>query len=705
MQFETWCFNPALFRNNLRRYWPILALSVLCWGMYMPLRAVNMILSASTNTAQLQSDLNGLVAGAAGQCYWIALIDAIVCALAVFNYLFQHRSAVAIHSMPLRRECLFITNYLSGLALMVLPMLANLLIMAVIEAAVGCLNLSMLLMWLTAQLLASLFFFSFAVFCSALTGNLVGMVLFYAGLQAAPYVVYQVLTALAGTMLYGFQSFTFLNTVTRWLSPLWNMMENVTAVSRYLEDETWQYFLHGWKCLLLYFLVGLLLGLADLLLYRLRRVETAGDVIAIPVLRPVFLYGFTGVVGLGVGYFLYILLRQEEVSVSWSEVGVLLLLIFLCGFIGYFAAQMMLQKTARVFHRGWLGYGACMLCLGLIVCAFKVDVMGFQTWVPRADNVASVSISVSPASGINFYSGNDRSCTLSETSSIQEVLAFQQAVTENIPALQEAQESYHDELSALDYDDLTSWTNSHDVKSVTLTYTMANGDIHTRIYSIYVDEEQLAQSGSAASLLQEIINLPEYSQYIYQQLAEDAENTDMTAYLECSTYSTDDAGRIGEYYISFNESSIYTLSNGMTSESPENEGATLLLDAILADLAEGTLSTQNWLLYADALENEPDSGTISLSFDPKQYDYTQSSFLSSYSRGSWYSLTINESWSNTIAALETLGVLDEEHQLLTLELLQVSEEYDFFSTTDYYSAVSRGYVSNSDSYSGDAALE
>ena len=48
---------------------------------------------------------------------------AIVIAAAVFGYLYQSRSANMIHAFPVTRTELFVTNYLSGLALMAIPQL------------------------------------------------------------------------------------------------------------------------------------------------------------------------------------------------------------------------------------------------------------------------------------------------------------------------------------------------------------------------------------------------------------------------------------------------------------------------------------------------------------------------------------------------------------------------------------------------------
>ena len=45
----------------------------------------------------------------------------LVCAMAVFSYLYSSRSACMMHALPLRREALFLTQYLAGLSFLLLP--------------------------------------------------------------------------------------------------------------------------------------------------------------------------------------------------------------------------------------------------------------------------------------------------------------------------------------------------------------------------------------------------------------------------------------------------------------------------------------------------------------------------------------------------------------------------------------------------------
>ena len=44
------------------------------------------------------------------------LVYAVLCAMAVWSYLYNARSVGLMHTLPIRREGLFLTNFLSGLS-------------------------------------------------------------------------------------------------------------------------------------------------------------------------------------------------------------------------------------------------------------------------------------------------------------------------------------------------------------------------------------------------------------------------------------------------------------------------------------------------------------------------------------------------------------------------------------------------------------
>ena len=106
MKLKTSYFNSAVFRKNMTRFAPAWVL----YGIFLLLILATMA-DANSQASNLASDLgNSLMP--------FALLNAgyaLLCAQLVFGDLFNARMCNALHAMPMRRECWFLTNALSGL--------------------------------------------------------------------------------------------------------------------------------------------------------------------------------------------------------------------------------------------------------------------------------------------------------------------------------------------------------------------------------------------------------------------------------------------------------------------------------------------------------------------------------------------------------------------------------------------------------------
>ncbi len=109
MQSGTSCFNKTIFKKNITHFWPI-------WGIYLVflLYALPLTLLLSTenpgtgakaakqiaedNLARYTTCLGGALTP------MIVFVAATVCAMTVFFYLYQNRSANMIHALPVSRK-------------------------------------------------------------------------------------------------------------------------------------------------------------------------------------------------------------------------------------------------------------------------------------------------------------------------------------------------------------------------------------------------------------------------------------------------------------------------------------------------------------------------------------------------------------------------------------------------------------------------
>mgnify|MGYP003285378316 FL=1 len=114
MQSRTSFFNGAVFRKNLTRFAPVMALDTLL--------LVIMIMLAWTRPGENRGyyfiDQVSTLISLMG---YVNLVYGAVVAQLIFGDLFSSRMCNALHAMPLRRECWFVTNVVSGLVYSLIP--------------------------------------------------------------------------------------------------------------------------------------------------------------------------------------------------------------------------------------------------------------------------------------------------------------------------------------------------------------------------------------------------------------------------------------------------------------------------------------------------------------------------------------------------------------------------------------------------------
>ena len=141
MRSGTSCFNGTLYRKTMARFWPLWALYGLFWMFAIPLNLMNRYFNylrwtGGTGTPQdLLLDLAQSIPEYLAPGVWLAALMGLLCAMACFGYLYNNRSACMMHALPMRRETLFVTQYLAGLSFLLLPVAAVALCGVLVELA------------------------------------------------------------------------------------------------------------------------------------------------------------------------------------------------------------------------------------------------------------------------------------------------------------------------------------------------------------------------------------------------------------------------------------------------------------------------------------------------------------------------------------------------------------------------------------------
>lgn len=218
-------FSPTLFRKNLTRFWPIWALYGAVWFLILTIGTLNSRGLGQHGPAETMDRFypTGFVVKTIPMGVYISLIFGVLAAMAVFSYLYNSRPAGLMHALPIRREGLFLTNYLSGLCFFLIPIagIVLLTLFAQVYAGYGV-NFTSLFLWAWCQALMSLFFYSFAVFCAMFTGHILALPAFYGILNGLAAALYYLFAQMASQFLFGYvssQSGT-LSDLISWLTPV-----------------------------------------------------------------------------------------------------------------------------------------------------------------------------------------------------------------------------------------------------------------------------------------------------------------------------------------------------------------------------------------------------------------------------------------------------------------------------------------------------
>lgn len=561
MRSGTSFFNSTLYRKNMARFWPIWAVYTLIWAFLMPLQFLTLparyagasgaladrLMRQANSIPQLISGGN-LIAFGAGA----------VCAMAVFSYLYSARSACMMHALPMDRKSLFFTNYLSGLSFLLLPNAAIFLSTLAVELLFGCVNLPALVSWLVVQSGLCFFYYSFAAFCAMFTGNLLALPAFYGILSFLVMVMATLVSNVLDLFFYGFAGVSGkVEQAVMWFTPLVHLNSALSThrVNTLPDGSTmaWtSYEISQPEVVAIYVAVAVVLTVLALLVYRRRHVESAGDVVAIAIVRPVFRFGVAACAGLSLGIATVAILGFSNTELA---LGVFMVI---WSVIGYFVAEMLLRKSFRVF-KAWKGAVAIAAVMALLFVAVDKDFFGYEDRIPAANEVESIYVSSLSLGAPYDDAHRVGNLTIENEKQILEILALHQAI-----------------LNEKDRED-----HGNDYISLNVDYTLKNGaTLSRRYYSVpvYLGETEAVDSVTRAA----------YALIQDRELVRQAYNFD----------GIDDTWRLADVYLE-NVVTVNPLDlteNWMYDtvylDAAAGEDLESLWQAMLADFEDGTIGVR-----------------------------------------------------------------------------------------------------------------
>lgn len=421
MKSGTSWFNKSISANFLKRCWPVWT----CWLVIL-LFALPMTVSQGLRESMFWDQwhmpmdlwMELRVLESACTLAKMSFFASIVPVMAMFSFLYNSRTCNMMCSLPVKRETLFTTAWLTGLT----PMLAAEILTALLTALLfpGTVSMTLALRWLGIVAAANIGFYGFGAFCAMLTGSLFILPLVYAVLSLTAFFAEVALKGILNVLVYGA---VFSESRLMILSPFAWLIEHLHTFALTHQDEMDRIVYDavqftGGSYLIWFCLSGLVFSVLALLLFRKRRMETASDTVAVPVLKPVFKYCMAFGCALVLSVLVYQMFLEETVRGTAAAVTIGLLMVA-GAFIGWFAAKMIIRKSMRVFREDWKGFVITAAVCLVFVAATECDVTGYEKRLPDLSKVESVELSMR-----NYE-------VLKERENIEAVYALQQSVLEN----------------------------------------------------------------------------------------------------------------------------------------------------------------------------------------------------------------------------------------------------------------------------------
>ena len=454
-------FNAGIFKSMLKRFWPLWTAYFAVWFMCLPLpllvarlqgvkESAVTVVTAAMKTSVEASVVSGFLMG-------------ILAAMAVFGFLYNSRSCGMIASTPVRREAVFCSAYLAG----ALPVLAANLFIAVLNwlftlssGIEGACIFKMNAILFAVNSMEFLIFFSISAFIAMLTANIVALPVLYLIFNFVFLGMEYVVRMLYGMFIFGYSDHP--DCVLEFMSPLIYLFTRI-GINVNISTESAAVSLTNWSALLGYIIAAVVFSVTALLLYRKRRMESAGDVIAVNSLRPVFKFCVTACAALCFGLLFFVIISTLFTSLSMSML-VLSAGLIIGAFIGYFASEMLLKKSFHVFKGNWKGFVITIILCIVFAFVCVTDLFDLSSQLPDIDDIEMI-VCNSEAGGYD----------VTERSDIEALLKVNKAIIAD-----------RDKYEGLDDTDLEN------TGYVSIRYKLKDGRVICRGYTLLIDDNYKA---------------------------------------------------------------------------------------------------------------------------------------------------------------------------------------------------------------------
>lgn len=376
-------FNKGIYKSTLRRYlWG----SILYFILLFMITGMSILLSYSNDTSYLPM-INGRQISIILNNEYLLLPMLLSIAvptaagLLIFRFIHSKKTSVFVHSLPVKRTANYISSVFAGLTLMALPVILNAIVLMIMSLSGYSQYFSVgdCTVWMLLNLFSLFIMFSCVCFVAVITGNSFAMFVLNILFHTFVPLIAAGASIICEKFLHGYAGENELltkvannNFPARMMSiaSSWNY-EHITAKS-YMTD------------FIKFGIIAAILYILGAVFYRTRAMEKAEDVAGFKCLNPIFKYLIT-FMGAIAAFSIFSSSIGENEFVFWC-------IIALVSAVVYFASEMLLKKSFKIWHT-YKGYLVFATAFSVLMYLFSMtSFFGFETNIPHKDRIAKVSV-------------------------------------------------------------------------------------------------------------------------------------------------------------------------------------------------------------------------------------------------------------------------------------------------------------------------
>lgn len=467
MKSKRCLFNKAIFKSDIKRFLPFTIPLLIVDLIIFPI-----IVYSNFNLPNSPLGLDDFV-GMSVAADVFNFIFSGAFALLMFSYLYKANRCNAIHAFPIGRKGLFISSYLAGYILLVVPQIIGFAVSIPGIYTTSKETAAILLLQFVSIFAESFIFYSIGVLAVMLAGNIFAGAVIYLIINLFTLVFEAVINLVLGRIGYGLsasESFSFgifsfspiAELITCKLSLILSKQDIVPSTM--FENTLLELWGAYYPRIAALCVISVVLIIVAYLLYRIRKLECAGDMVSFKIEIPVIslIVAFFG--GSLLSIFICIFVPFKLVGFAIAFV--------IFSFVSFIIAQMVLRKTPKIFNLR-------NIILWAVFCALTVTglyaLSVYKTnYIPKTNNVKTVTVNASYEMDIK------------DKEDIELVEKFHKALIENEKTKKRKTD---DEFG----NGLLGWfDNFYDYNyTVNLMYSLDNKKVMSRTYSFDKENKEL----------------------------------------------------------------------------------------------------------------------------------------------------------------------------------------------------------------------